>query len=86
MSGSLQFAGGESVIEDGWRKLREAVRDLADGYAGTDPRNAYRYRDEAAEFCGLLTPADRREFEARQEEAETLRRCWSARLRRSKSQ
>lgn len=72
------------MIETGWLDLREAVRDLAGGYAVTDPRNAYLYRDEAALFCRLAAPVDHQDFAARQNEAETLRRRWSARLRRSK--
>ena len=70
------------MARDGWTALREAVRDLAEGYAVTDPPNAYCYREEAVAFVMRPRPADSAEFLVRQEQAEALRGTWATRLRR----
>lgn len=73
--------GEMKVATDGWMGLRRAVRDLAEGYAGTDPANAYRYREEAVAYLASPRPVDDDEFAARQREADALRQTWAARLR-----
>ena len=71
------------MIADEWRELCEAIRDTAEGYAATDPANAWRYREEAAAFCAKGTPADDFELKVREHEAELSKRGWTARFRAS---
>lgn len=73
------------MIGEGWKGLREAIRDMAEGYALTDPPNAYRYREEADRFRNLPEPANTETFMDRQSEAEELRRLWQSRYRKRKS-
>lgn len=70
-------------MHDEWQTLRESMRELADAYAGTDPTNAYRYRQEAEEFSELQLPLDAGVLAERLIEATAVRARWAARMRRS---
>lgn len=87
MSSSLRLTGtgGLRVFADDWRELCETVRDTAEGFAATDPSDAWLYKSEASAFCAQPEPVDRDEFGRLEAEAATLRQRWSERFRKRPS-
>lgn len=63
-----------------WRALAELVRDSADRFASTDPRNGSFYRRDAERFCERLAPHDEEESSGRFAEAAGLRERWGERF------
>ncbi len=70
------------VVGERWLELCTGLRELAEGYAATDPSNAWRYRQEVDEFIGLTPPHDAATHALREAEADAIRRRWGSRLRR----
>lgn len=83
MSQTIQNAGGWLVVGNDWLELVEALTQMAEGYAVTDPPNGYLYRSEASDFAHLPSPGSEEELVLREAEAETIKRRWGERLRRS---
>ena len=78
---SIEPDEGSDAFET-WDALSEAVRDCAEGYAATDPRNGSLYRRDAELFCGRLPPHGQEEVHDRFAEAAGLREQWGIRLAR----
>ncbi|HEX6985769.1 MAG TPA: hypothetical protein VF170_10340 [Planctomycetaceae bacterium] len=74
---SGQAAGG-ATLEEAWHVLCESVRDCAEGYAATDPSNAYLYRRDAEWFCDKDAPRNDEELLDRHAQAAGLRESWGA--------
>lgn len=72
------------MTSEDWQTLRESLRELADAYVGTDPKNAHRYREEVEEFCDLPIPIDATVLAERLAEATAVRARWAARMRRNR--
>jgi len=62
--------------------LCDKIRDMAEGYALTDPRYAWQYRQEAEEFCRAEPTQTADEHEVREALAKTLRSRWGERISR----
>ena len=63
-----------------WQLLAEVMHDSAEGFATTDPDNAFFYRREARQFCSRCDPSDDEEVSERYSEAAALRERWSDRF------
>ena len=75
------IAGGVQVIEDDWRELCDTTRDVAEGFAATDPNHAWKYREEAEGFARLAAPLTSDELLIREAEARDLKQRWTERFR-----
>ena len=67
-----------ATVNESWRLLCGHVRDCSDGYAATDPRNGWRYRQDADRFCDRLAPTSDDGLFERHAEAAALRERWGA--------
>ena len=80
MPGPEADAGQLPDADEQWRVLVELVHDSAEGFATTDPDNAFFYRREARKFCSRVAPCFGGELTDRFAEAADLREKWGARL------
>ena len=71
-------SGGDA--EGAWQALAESVRDSADGFASTDPRNGSLYIRDAELFCDRHAPPDEDGVCDRFAEAADLRERWGERF------
>jgi hypothetical protein len=71
---------------DKWADLCQKLRDAAEGYAVTDSELAWRYREEADDFCRLKKPLHRAELEIREVLAKSLQLRWGERISRLRQQ
>ena len=71
------------MIADDWNELCETLRQMAEGYASTDPTNAWQYRQDADEFCALKSPIDEGSLTLLEAEAAAVKLRWGNRLRDS---
>ena len=71
---------GGPVVADEWENLRTLIRDMAEGYAATDPTQAFLYRREAFDFWHLEAPTDDYRLKVRRHEAELLKQLWTRRI------
>lgn len=71
------------MIADDWKELCETLQQMAEGYASTDPINAWLYRQEAEEFCSLKSPVDEDSLVLLEAAAETVKLRWGTRIRDS---
>ncbi|MBA3315598.1 MAG: hypothetical protein M3552_09845 [Planctomycetota bacterium] len=80
MSPSLRNHGTSEFARD-WQRLSAGIARSGEGYALTDAKHAYLYRQEVAEFCGQTPPQTAEEFAALESLAESLLERWSGRVR-----
>ena len=79
----MRYLRAEIVIADDWKELCETLQHMAEGYATTDPINAWLYRQEAEEFCSTKTPVDEDSLVLLEVAAETVKLRWGKRIRDS---
>ena len=70
-------------MREEWWELSDMLIQAAEGFAATDPPNAWVYRQEASDFAVLDPPADADELAALEARAQAIRLGWSDLLRRS---
>ena len=60
-----------------WRVLTELVWDAAEGFAATDPADAFHFRRDADRFCDRTPPRDDEDVADRYADASDLREAWA---------